>query len=126
MSARGALAAHPAPRPDTRPRERTRPRVVSAPRRRRRFRLRIRLGLAVIPLVAMLFAGVVWLNSAKLAVTKRQGQVARQSVLVREQVAGLKSRLAQSDSVVIKKAELQGMSRPESGEWTYVRARQGR
>ena len=85
----------------------------------------MRLGLAVIPVVAILFAGVVWLNSAKLAITKQQGQVARSTVLVREELSALKSQQAQSDSHVTKAAELMGMIQPTSGDWTYLPARPG-
>ena len=80
----------------------------------------------MIPLIAVLFGGVVWLNSAKLAITKQQGQVARSTVLVREEVSALKSKQAQSDSRVIKSAEELGMIQPKSGEWTYLPARPGR
>ncbi len=122
MSGRSALATQPARRPDERPR----PRPQAVPAARRRPRIRVRLGLAVIPVVAILFAGVVWLNSAKLALTKQQGQVARSSVLVREELSALKSQQAQSDSRVTKAAELMGMIQPTSGDWTYLPARPGR
>ena len=122
MSGHSALATQPARRPD----ERSRPQAVPAARRRRRPRLRVRLGLAVIPVVAILFAGVVWLNSSKLAITKQQGQVARSTVLVREELSALKSQQAQSDSRVTKAAELMGMIQPTSGDWTYLPARPGR
>jgi hypothetical protein len=82
--------------------------------------------LTVIPLVAVMFGGVVWLNSAKLAITKQQGQVARSMVQVREDLAALKSQQAQSNSKVTKTAEQWGMSQPTSGEWTYVAARPDR
>jgi len=124
VSVRGALATRPAPKPAVRPKERTRPRAVPSFRRRRRFRLR--LGLAIIPLVALLFAGVVWLNAAKLSVTKRQGQIVRQIAAVGDQIGGLKSAQAQADGQVIAWAEKQGMIRPGSADLTYVRARPGR
>ena len=124
MSGRGALATQPGRRPDERPRPRPRPQAVPAARRRRRPRFR--LGLTVIPLVAVLFAGVVWLNSAKLAITKQQGQIARSTVLVREELSALKSQQAQSDAKVTKAAELAGMIRPKSDQWTYLTARPGR
>ena len=122
MSGRSALATQPARRPDERPR----PRPQAVPADRRRPRIRVRLGLAVIPVVAILFAGVVWLNSSKLAITKQQGQVARSAVLVREELSALKSQQAQSDSRVTKAAELMGMIQPTSDGWTYLPARPGR
>ena len=123
MSVRGALATRPAPKPGARPKERTRPRAVPTSRRRR---FRLRLGLAVIPLVAVLFAGVVWLNAAKLSVTKRQGQIVRQIAGVGDQIGQLKSAQAQKNGEVIAWAEKQGMVRPGSADLTYVRARPGR
>ena len=122
MSARGALATRPAPKPGARPKERTRPRAVPASRRR----VRVRLGLAVVPLVAVLFAGVVWLNAARLSVTKRQGQIVRQIAGVGDQIGQLKSAEAQKNGEVIAWAEKQGMIRPGSADLTYVRARPGR
>lgn len=121
MSARGAAAPRPAPAHAPRPR--SRPRAVTATRRRRRTRLR--LGLAVIPLVALLFGGVVYLNAAKLSVTKRQGQVARQMTAVQEQLVQLKAAQARADTDTIATAEKLGMIKPSSGDWTYVRARTG-
>ena len=122
MSIRGALATRPAPTPGARPKERTRPRAVPASRRRRR----VRLGFAVIPLVALLFAGVVWLNAARLSVTKRQGQIVRQIAGVGDQIGVLKTAESQKNGEVIAWAVRQGMIRPGSADLTYVRARPGR
>lgn len=122
MSTRGAAATRPAPRPAGRPRERTRPRPVPRARRRRTFRL----GLTIIPLVAVLFSGVVWLNAATLSLTKKQGQVARQIGGVQDQLGQLKAAQAQFDNRIRAAAEKQGMVRPKSGDWTYVPARPGR
>jgi hypothetical protein len=79
----------------------------------------------VIPLVALLFGGVVYLNAAKLSVTKRQGQVARQMTAVQEQLVQLKAAQARADTDTIATAEKLGMIKPSSGDWTYVRARTG-
>ncbi len=122
MSTRGALASRPGPAPGARPKTRTRPRAVPASRRRRRFRL----GLAAIPLVAVLFAGVVWLNAAKLSVTKRQGQIVRQIAAVGDQIGQLKTVESQKNGVVAAWAERQGMMRPGSAQLTFVKARPGR
>ena len=126
MSARGAAATQPVRRPDERQRPRPRPQAVPSSRRRTRPRFRLRLGLTVIPLIAVLFAGVVWLNAAKLAITKQQGQVARDTVGVGEELSILKSQQAQFDGHVIKAAELMGMTQPKSDGWTYLTARSGR
>ena len=80
----------------------------------------------MIPLIAVLFGGVVWLNSAKLAITKQQGQVARDTVSVGEELSAAKSQQAQVDGTVVKKAELMGMTQPKSDGWTYLAARSGR
>ena len=122
MSIRGALATRPAPKPGARPKEQTRPRPVPTSRRH----LRVRLGFAVIPLVALLFAGIVWLNAARLSVTKRQGQIVRQIAGVGDQIGQLKSAEAQKNGEVTAWAEKQGMIRPGSADLTYVRARPGR
>lgn len=122
MSMRGALASRPAPAPGARPKTRSRPRAVPVSRRRRRFRL----GLAVIPLVAVLFAGVVWLNAAKLSVTKRQGQIVRQIAAVGDQIGQLKTVESQKNGVVAAWATRQGMVRPGSADLTFVKARPGR
>jgi hypothetical protein len=95
---------------------------VPASRRRRRFRL----GLAAIPLVAALFAGVVWLNAAKLSVTKRQGQIVRQIAAVGDQIGQLKTVESQKNGVVATWATRQGMVRPGSADLTFVKARPGR
>jgi hypothetical protein len=122
VSARGALASRPAPAPGARSKARARPRAVPASRRRRRFRL----GLAAIPLVAALFAGVVWLNAAKLSVTKRQGQIVRQIAAVGDQIGQLKTVESQENGVVAAWATRQGMVRPGSADLTFVKARPGR
>lgn len=119
---RGALASRPAPAPGARPKARPRPRAVPASRRRRRFRL----GLAVIPLVAVLFAGVVWLNAAKLSVTKRQGQIVRQIAAVGDQIGQLKTVESQKNGVVAAWATRQGMVRPTSAQLSFVKARPAR
>jgi hypothetical protein len=94
---------------------------VPRSRRRRSFRL----GLAIIPLIALLFGGVVWLNAATLSLTKKQGQVARQIGGVQDQLGQLKAAQAQFDNRIRAAAEKQGMIRPTSGKWTYIPARPG-
>jgi len=124
VSLRGALASRPAPVPGARPKARSRPRAVPAARRRKRARFR--LGLAAIPVVAVLFAGVVWLNAAKLSVTKRQGQIVRQIAAVGDQIGQLKTVESQKNGVVAAWATREGMVRPGSTDLTFVKARPGR
>ena len=77
----------------------------------------------MIPLIAVLFAGVVWLNSAKLAITKQQGQVARDTVGVGEELSILKSQQAQFDGHVIKEFEADGKPEMTKGDINIVEKR---
>ena len=72
MSTRAAPRQAPAPA-RTRPRSRpsSRPAAARPPRARRRARLR--MGKWVIPLVALVLGGIVWVNVAKLTVTHQTG-----------------------------------------------------
>ena len=117
-AARDHAAPSRAPRPRTRPTE-----VRSRPRHRRRFRFRLRLGLLTIPLVAVLFAGVVFINSKELALVKRQGQVVRQTAAVQDQLARLNARQDKIDVTVRARAERMGMVSPSSDALQYVKAR---
>lgn len=121
MSTRGAAARDHVARPQSSPRPRPRPTAVRTRPRRRRFR--VRLGLLSIPLVALLFAGVVYINSAELALVKRQGQVVRQTANVQEQLARLNARQDKIDVTVRARAENMGMISPSSDALRYVAAR---
>ena len=70
---RGAASAEPRRRAAPAPQPRTRPRAVprAAPRRAARPRTRVRLGRLVIPLIALLLGGIVFVNVAKLTLTNR-------------------------------------------------------
>lgn len=121
MSSRGAAArddevARPAPRP------RPRPRVVRSSARRRR-QVRIRFGLLTIPLIALLFAGVVFINSKELSLVKRQGEVVRQTARVQEQLAQLNAKQEKADVTVRTRAEAMGMVNPSTDSIQYITAR---
>ncbi len=120
MSTRGALARDEVARPEPRPRPRPTA-VRTQPRRRRRPR--IRLGLLTIPLVALLFSGVVFINARELALVKRQGQVVRQTSEVQDQLAALTARQGKIDAGVRGWAEKTGMVSPSSDLLHYVTAR---
>jgi len=120
MSTRAAARVDP--RPDAPPRARPAELRV-ARRRRRRGRVRLRLGLLTIPLFALLFSGVVYVNSAELALIKRQGQVARQTAEVQEQIARLRASQNQMDVAVRARADRMGMFRPKSDDLRYIEAR---
>ncbi len=121
MSTRGAAARDHVARPQPSSRPRPRPAAVRSPSRRRRFR--IRLGLLYIPLVALLFAGVVYINSKELALVKRQGEVARQTARIQEQLALTSGRQAKIDATVRARAESMGMISPSSDAIRYIAAR---
>jgi hypothetical protein len=127
VAARAQAAARPRRDTAPRPAQPPRPRTVPRSRRRRRVRLRVRLGLTIIPLIACLFAGVVWVNSVELRITKHQGQVTRQMTQVQEQLAVLTSQRASWDETVRARAEQElGMIRTRSDDLTFVAARKGR
>lgn len=122
--ARAATApARPARTPAPAPAPRRRPTVVTRQRRRRRARFRLRLGLATIPLVAVLFAGVIYVNSAELRVTKRQGEVVRRTAVVQGQIDMARAAQAKRDAVVRTRAEELGMVTPNSDDLHYIEAR---
>lgn len=86
----------------TAPAARPRPRAVAG--RRARPRARLRLGRMVIPLIALLLMGVVWVNVAKLNLTTQAGQVVRHAEQVQAQTAELQARLVQRDGSVRARA----------------------
>jgi hypothetical protein len=122
MSARAARAARataaPARRPDraTRPAgPRPRPRPVPARRRG------IRLGPLIIPLIAIVLGGIVWVNVAKLALTNETGKVIERARVVEGQTARLKSDLEQRDAAVRRNAQAKlGMVSPEPDSVIYL------
>ncbi|HTI34392.1 MAG TPA: hypothetical protein VL422_11990 [Miltoncostaea sp.] len=120
-AARGAAAparsARPQPRPDTRPRPRPRPRAV--PRSRRRTG--VRLGPLVIPIIALVLGGIVWVNVAKLALTNDTGKVMERSRAVEAQTARLQSQLDRLDARVRENAMKRlGMVMPSGDSVTYL------
>ena len=120
-AARGAAApartARPQPRPDTRPRPRPRPRAV--PRSRRRTG--VRLGPLVIPIIALVLGGIVWVNVAKLALTNDTGKVMERSRAVEAQTARLQSQLDRLDARVRENAQKRlGMVMPSGDSVTYL------
>ena len=119
---RPATASTARPREDPRtrpaaPRPRTRPRAVAAPR----SRTRLRMGPLVIPLIALVLGGIVWVNVAKLALTNETGKVIERSRVVEGQTARLKSDLEQRDAAVRRNAQLTlGMVSPAPDSVTYL------
>ena len=82
------------------------------------------MGKWVIPLVALVLGGIVWVNVAKLTVTHQTGAVIEKARAVEAETARLKSRFEQRNATVIARAEKRlGMVSPPSSEVTYLDAR---
>jgi hypothetical protein len=106
-----AAAPAEAPRPRRAPSRRAAPRARAA----RAPRARIRLGLLLVPLIALLLGGVVWVNVAKLALTTETGRVVDRARSVEAETVRLKGRLEQQDGAVNARARDQlGMVDPPS------------
>ncbi len=122
MSTRATARARTATAPDRRPRERheerARPRPRAVPRRTIQRR---RLGLLVIPLIAIVLGGIVWINVAKLTLTNETGKVIERARVVEGQTARLKSDLEQRNAAVRRNAQNKlGMVSPEPDSVTYL------
>ena len=121
----------PAPRPRTRPaaapdpRPRTRP-AQARPRARQRPRAvpvqaRIRSAWVVIPLIAVILGGIVFVNVAKLSMTNRTSQVIERARSVESETARLKATLDAKDAAVRASAQARlGMVEPALGEARYL------
>ncbi len=114
-TARSRAATAPArPRPDERRAPRPRPRAVPP-------RARLRIGPLVIPLIALVLGGIVWVNVAKLSLTNETGKVIERARVVEGQTARLKSDLEQRDAAVRRNAQVKlGMVSPEPDSVTYL------
>ena len=125
-TARSAAAPARAPRPQPRTRPASRPAPARRPQARprpvaRRRATRVRLGPLVIPIIALVLGGIVWVNVAKLSLTNQTGQVIEQSRTVEAQTARLKSQLEQLDARVRDNAQKRlGMVSPEGDSVTYL------
>ena len=121
---RGSAATAPAPRraPERdRDRRSARRPVRGAPRRADARRPRIRWGLLLVPLIAAMLAGIVWVNVAKLTVTTQTGEVLEQARAVQAETVGLQGRLEQRDGEVIDRARVRlGMVPAPSDQVTYL------
>ena len=114
-TARQATAPARAPRPQERPRSRPRPRPVA------RRRSGVRLGPLVIPIIALVLGGIVWVNVAKLALTNDTGKVMERSRAVEAQTARLQSQLDQLDARVRDNAQKRlGLQLPSGDSVTYL------
>ena len=108
----------PAPAPDPRPR-----RPAPPPRAYPRSRPSVRLRSApvLIPLIALVLGGIVWVNVAKLALTNRTGQVIERARSVESETARLKATLEAKNAAVRLNAQTKlGMREPEPGAVGYL------
>lgn len=127
MSARAARAAT-APAPSRPRREHApphrAPERVPAPRRRSapRARPRVRLGMLVIPLIALLLGGIVWINVSKLAFTAETGRVVEQARVAEAENVRLRAQLDRAEATVVDRAQLRlGMGLPAASSITPLR-----
>jgi hypothetical protein len=75
----------------------------------------------VIPLIAIVLGGIVWVNVEKLALTNETGKVMERSRAVEAQTARLQSRLDQLDARVRDNAQKRlGMVLPSGDSVTYL------
>jgi cell division protein FtsL len=108
-AARASTAPAEAPRPRRAPARKPTTRAAAAPR------ARLRVGRLAIPLIALMLAGVVWVNVAKLALTTETGRVVDQARSVEAETVRLKGRLEQQGGAVNARAREQlGMVDPPS------------
>jgi cell division protein FtsL len=120
VSARaGAARRAPARRP--RQRQRERPRAVPSPRRAPARSARPRPALLLIPLVALLLGGIVWVNVARLNLATQTSAVIEQSREVQFENVRLQAQLDQRNVAVENRArrDLQ-MAPAQSEAVTYI------
>lgn len=111
---RRARAAQPAPA--RAPQRRPAPRPVHA------RRSRLHPGLLLIPIVAALLAGIVWINVSKLAFTAETGRVVERARQVEAQNVRLKAQLDRVNATVVDRAqERLGMGMPVDSSITPLR-----
>lgn len=117
--ARSRPAPAPRPAPDARPRREAQPRP--RPRTAPRSRTRLRSARVIIPIIALILGGIVWVNVAKLALTNQTGQVIERSRSVESETARLKATLEAKNASVRRNAEQRlGMVEPAPGAVGYL------
>lgn len=89
----------------------------------RRAVRRRRLGLLIIPLIALLLGGIVWVNVSKLAFTAETSRVVERARVVESDNVRLQTQLDRANSTVIDRAESRlGMGLPADSSITPLRA----
>jgi hypothetical protein len=83
----------------------------------------VRLGLAVIPVIALMLGGIVWITSAQLALTNQTSQLAQRYREVQAEARRLQAQLAFSQGAVAAQAASRlGYVQAPSGSVTYLTA----
>jgi hypothetical protein len=81
---------------------------------------RARLRILLIPLVAVVLGGIVWLNVAKLAVTTETTRVVEKARATEAQISELQGRLAQQEAEVMRRARQRGFTERPSDANTFL------
>lgn len=118
MTARPRPRATAAPRPAPRRRPEARP----APRSRRRPALRLRARVLWLPVITLLLGGIVWVNVAKLQLTRQTSAVVERQNVVQSENIRLNARLQQQSGAVQQLAQDRlGMESPASAQTQFLR-----
>jgi hypothetical protein len=126
MSTRAGAArvARPSPRPTPVPEQRPRPRVITSPAPTVLQRLRLqgmRLAWVLIPIIALLLGGVVWVNVQRLNLTTQTGRTVDMYNQAQADILRLRAVLAEKDGQVVDQAARRlGMVQAPGSGLTYV------
>lgn len=113
MTVRARRAAPEPPARESRAPSR-RPQVAVRGGVRRMTARRPRMGLLWIPLVALLLAGIVWINVAKLNLTTQTSRVIESQQQVQADTQRLKNNLDENSSLLVGRAtDRLGMTQPD-------------
>jgi hypothetical protein len=83
----------------------------------------VRLGLAVIPAVALLLGGIVWITGAQLALTNRTSELAQRYREVQAEARRFQAQVALGQgAVAVQAATRIGMVQAPSSAVTYLTA----
>ncbi len=126
MSTRSGAArvARPSTRPAPAPQQRPRPRVITSPAPTVLQRLRLqgmRLAWVLIPVIAVLLGGVVWVNVQRLNLTTQTGRTVDMYNQAQSDILRLRAVLAEKDGQVVDQAATRlGMVQAPGSGLTYV------
>jgi hypothetical protein len=119
-----ARVARPSTRPAPAPQQRPRPRVITSPAPTVLQRLRLqgmRLAWVLIPVIAVLLGGVVWVNVQRLNLTTQTGRTVDMYNQAQSDILRLRAVLAEKDGQVVDQAAKRlGMVQAPGSGLTYV------